>query len=364
MRVRKASLALAATYLAGLALTMTGPSFLPVEYYYDSATIRDLLPISATPIPGDSYKNTALLYRALGFGSLLPHAFAGPFGYTVAFAAIVSASRLAASLWVPWLYALFALWNVPLAIYDGTYSKEVPAILVTASICTLARSPRGIAAATAVGLAYALMFRAYWGIVVALWLTILIVWRLGGGWLLRIAVASVAVVVMSVGAHGFAGMWLSDGRTIIVAANEMTGSVATQFTNLVPNTSSLTDLLNTGVGWAMLILPAFLVRLGGLQHIAFAAFQFTNTALFTRAACQLRTLRRLSAPAEWRPASAASFCIAYTIVQGMFEPDFGSFAKHETTLLPMFFYVIVRVFARDARVDPASRNTALATSEA
>jgi hypothetical protein len=364
VRVRKAPLALAATYLAGLVLAITGPNFLPADYYYDAATIRDLLPDATTLILGNSYNNTALLYRSLGFGSLLPHALAGPLGYTLAFAASISASRLAASRWVPWIYALFALWNVPLAIFDGTYSKEVLAVLVAAAVCALARSPRGIAAAAIIGLAYALMFRTYWGIVLALWLTILIVWRLGGGWLPRMAVASVAVLIMSAGAHGFAGMWLSDGRTIVAEARELIAFSITQFTNLISNTSPLTDLLNTGIGWAMLLFPAFLIGLGGLQHIAFAVFQFGNTLLFARAAWRMRTLRRLSAAAEWQLASAASFCIAYTIVQGMFEPDFGSFAKHETTLLPMLLYVLVWAYPRDFPVAIASTSALPATSEA
>jgi hypothetical protein len=42
---------------------------------------------------------------------------------------------------------------------------------------------------------------------------------------------------------------------------------------------------------------------------------------------------------RWRQSAAASWCVAFTIVQGMFEPDFGSFIKHETNLVPMLTYL-------------------------
>jgi hypothetical protein len=38
---------------------------------------------------------------------------------------------------------------------------------------------------------------------------------------------------------------------------------------------------------------------------------------------------------DWQLAAAAAWCVAYTIVQGMFEPDFGSFVKHAANLVPM-----------------------------
>jgi hypothetical protein len=114
------------------------------------------------------------------------------------------------------------------------------------------------------------------------------------------------------------------------------------FANPLPNASLLTDLVNTAAGWLTLILPAFLVSIGGVQHIAFAAFQFANTALFVATMRSDSQGRRADSSFRWRFASAATFCIAYSIVQGMFEPDFGSFAKHETNLLPMLVYLFLQ----------------------
>jgi hypothetical protein len=153
-------------------------------------------------------------------------------------------------------------------------------------------------------------------------------------------------------------MWLTDGRTIVMEARELVADAATMFANPWPNTSPATDLANTLAGWSTLLLPAYLLMLGRPQHIVFALFQFANTTLFVAA---LMRARRSQAPVfDWRFASAATFCVAYSLVQGMFEPDFGSFAKHETILLPMLFYVLVEHGVR--RETRPARAAAIATT--
>ena len=324
---------------------------LPANYYFDTATIRDHMETAVTVAYNDSFNNTALLYRGLGFGTLFPHALAGPVSFTAVYLAAVSAAGIARVNWIPWLFALFAAWTVPLAIYDGTYSKEVIALLVTAAMARLSGSGRGVAFAAALGLAYAMLFRTYWGLVIVLWLTMLMVWRMGGGWALRLFAAIAVIVPLSLAAHEFAGLWLSDGRTVVVEARGFAPDPATMFVNPLQNTSPVTDIVNTASGWLMLVLPISLLLLGGLQHVAFGVFQLTNTALFVATQRRASGAGGTDLPKQWRFAAAATFCVAYSLVQGMFEPDFGSFAKHEINLLPMFFYMLVHVARNRAEPD-------------
>jgi len=349
--VRKSSAALSATYVVGAALAVVGPMVLPANYYFDTATIRDHMETAVTVAYNDSFNNTALLYRGLGFGTLFPHALAGPVSFTAVYLAAVSAAGIARVNWIPWLFALFAAWTVPLAIYDGTYSKEVIALLVTAAMARLSGSGRGVAFAAALGLAYAMLFRTYWGLVIVLWLTMLMVWRMGGGWALRLFAAIAVIVPLSLAAHEFAGLWLSDGRTVVVEARGFAPDPATMFVNPLQNTSPVTDIVNTASGWLMLVLPISLLLLGGLQHVAFGVFQLTNTALFVATQRRASGAGGTDLPKQWRFAAAATFCVAYSLVQGMFEPDFGSFAKHEINLLPMFFYMLVHVARNRAEPD-------------
>jgi hypothetical protein len=347
--VKKSALALAGTYVAGLALSLAGPSFIPDYYYFDAQTIRELMAAPAPLTLGDSFNNTALAYRLLGFGGLLPDWLAQPLSFTLAWIALVAASGLGRAAWRPWLFALVAAWTVPLAIYDGTYSKETIALLVVAAMARLSVSPRGVMAATALGLAYALLFRTYWGVVLVLWLTMLATWRMGGGWSVRLLAAALMIVPLSLAAHAYAGLWLTDGRTVVMEARELIADAATMFANPLENTSPMTDIVNAAAGWATLVLPAYLLFLGRPQHVAFALFQFANTLVFVAALVREKRAPRGGASFNWRFASAATFCVAYSMVQGMFEPDFGSFAKHETTLLPVLFYVLVTQGARRGR---------------
>jgi hypothetical protein len=341
MLVRKSAVALAATYIAGIALAMVGPTIMPANYYFDTATIRESMQTAQNLAINDSFNNTALVYRWLGFGTMLPDALAGPISYTAVFLAIIASAGLVRARWHPLLFALFAAWNVPLAIYDGTHSKEAVALLVVAAMAGLSRSAAGVALAACVGLLYAVLFRNYWGPVLVLWLAMLAAWRSGGGWAARLIVAVLTILPLSLAAYQYSGMWLSDGRTVVVDAREFDPDSATIFANLLPNTSAVTDLVNTAAGWAMLMAPVFLLLLGGAQHVAFAGFQFANTALFVVSQWRARDVARSNSAVAWRFASATTFCIAYTLVQGMFEPDFGSFAKHEVNLLPMLFFVLL-----------------------
>ncbi len=196
----------------------------------------------------------------------------------------------------------------------------------------------------AVAMLYAIGFRSYWAVIVVLFIVLVVGWRIGLGWLARLALVAVAIVPLSLASEAFMGFWLSDGRTVVVEAREGDPESATLFFNPWPNTSPATDLANTIAGWLTLMLPFYLLKLGATQHLAFALFQFANTVIFVRIAASLpRPRRNVAAVADdWQMAAAAAWCVAYTIVQGMFEPDFGSFVKHEANLVPMLMLLVSR----------------------
>jgi hypothetical protein len=352
MRVRKTTAALWLIGLAGLALAIAGPMVLPERYYFDAMTVRELL-ADRHAEGSESFVSTAHAYRLLGFTVLWPDALAGPLSFALAFGAVVLGARLAEAPWRPAAFALLALWTVPMAIFHGTHSKEVFAIVAIGVMARVARNAPGVALAAGIALLYALGFRSYWAVIVVLYVVLMAGWRVGLGWTARLALVALAIVPLSLASEHFVGYWLSDGRTVVVEAREGDIDSATLFHNPWPNTSPATDLANSLAGWLMLILPFHLLALGAAQHAAFALFQFANTATFVRIARALPRPTRDRAPSrgEWLAASAAAWCVAYTIVQGMFEPDFGSFVKHEANLVPLLMALATRPAARadDAR---------------
>jgi hypothetical protein len=353
MRISKSVAALWLIALAGVALAIVAPSVLPERYYFDAETVRELL-ADRYGEGSESFVSTAHAYRLMGFTTLWPEALAGPVSFALAFAAVALGARLAGATWNPVVFALLALWTVPIAIFHGTYSKEVFAIVAIGVMARVARSIPGIALAAAIAMLYAAGFRTYWAVIVVLWLVLVAGWRMGLGWTARLALVALAILPLSLASESFAGLWLSDGRTVVVEAREGDPDSATLFFNPWPNTSPLTDLANVGVGWLRIVLPFHLLALGALQHVAFALFQFVNTAVFVRVAAALPRPVRGEAPTadDWLRASAAAWCVAYTIVQGMFEPDFGSFVKHEANVVPM---LMLLVSAHAGRAVPAAR---------
>jgi hypothetical protein len=82
--------------------------------------------------------------------------------------------------------------------------------------------------------------------------------------------------------------------------------------------------------------------------------------VFLRIAATLPRPQRAGAPpaGDWQSAAAASWCVAYTIVQGMFEPDFGSFVKHEANLMPMLMLLVSAHVSRRRTMPGAAANAA------
>jgi hypothetical protein len=323
-----------------MALVLLGPAVLPARFYFDSGTIREAIAANAPLAFGDSYANTAFAYRLLGFPGLFPDAFAGPLTFTIAFLALVLGSGIHRMRWHPATFGLLAAWSMLIAVFVGMYSKELFAIVAIALAVAACRSAAGVAVGLLVALAYALLFRTYWVVICALWLTLLVVWRLRGRWPACLLALALVLIPLSMSSHAFAGLWLSDGRTIVLEGREGDPDSATAFANAFANTSALTDVANVAIGWLMLIFPFYLFALGAPQHVVFAAFQLYNTGLFLRMASSMPLGPGRPTSAQWQFASAMLLCVAYTVTQGMFEPDFGSFAKHEINILPAVFYLL------------------------
>jgi hypothetical protein len=96
-------------------------------------------------------------------------------------------------------------------------------------------------------------------------------------------------------------------------------------------------LLNVGVSIIRMMLPAELVFISlKMKYLIFISYQFTLTFYYLNAA---GNILRGNADSTQK----ASFCVftGFLIGSGLFEPDFGSWIRHESAmlpvLLPMFF---------------------------
>jgi hypothetical protein len=94
-------------------------------------------------------------------------------------------------------------------------------------------------------------------------------------------------------------------------------------------------------------LPVALLVKTEPHYVAFAAFQLC-TLWFFAAGCAafLRDARRIGRTGSVYLRCSA-FVIAYSLTQSIFEPDFGSFVRHEALfMIPMLIVVFYRTHAR------------------
>ncbi|MDY0050298.1 MAG: hypothetical protein RBR73_06080 [Halothiobacillaceae bacterium] len=360
----------------GALIVALAPSVLPGKYFADAVHVAELTLSEANWREyGASYLYTARFYATLGLGGDAPAAAVAALGWLLSWGFMLHALHVGSAgalCRVPlWLWAVAAVWSVPLAIYLGQYSKEVPALLSLWAVFFLLGSARHGRVVTVLGWAlaavliagFALYFRIYWALVAGFAFVLWLVWRLRlGGW-----AALLGLLALFLLASWASAEWrchFLSGYRVVEQINRLDDpDSVTLILNPWVNTSVFIDLFNSLVGWLRLMLPIELLAHAGPQHLAFALWQWVSLGLFVWA---VRGQRLLWGGAGWenghpagadrprplhalhtggeqaRAAAVVAWIIGFGLVQGAFEPDFGSFVRHEAVLAPLLLYLVQR----------------------
>jgi hypothetical protein len=326
----------------GLAIVLVLPAVLPEQYLFDAQFIREhIAQMSGAGAfaLGESFGNTAYLYVVLGIGaSPLAAAYAT---YLAAWVSVLVALQLAGSGGRFWLIVPFFVWHLILVVFTGMHSKEVHAMPAMALLLVLAGERFSLARVVAMALvvaAYSLLFRKYWGIAGALAAAFVIVRHrrllpLPGG------IAMLGIFFCLLASYHFAtGDYLTDWRGILTEGRDLDLFSDTAFTNAFSATSLATDFANAMIALVRLLLPVQMIGSGKLQHLGFALWEIANVVVF--AVLIARAWRRDDSSA--RLVFACAWVVAFTLTQSTFEPDYGTFLRHQATLLPMLAYIAMQ----------------------
>jgi len=338
----------------GLALVVVLPRVLPEQYLFDAQFIREHIAVmnGAGFTLGDSFGNTAYLYVLLGIGaSPLAGAY---FTYAAAWLAVLVALHLAGSGGRFWLVVPFFVWHTILVVFTGMHSKEVHAMPAMTLLLVLAGerfSPRRVVVMALVVVGYSLLFRKYWAIVGALSAAFIVLRHrrtlpVPGG-----VAMLVTFFALLVAYHLATGEYLTDWRNILTEGRDLDLFSDTAFANALPPTSLAADFANAMLALARLLVPYTMLASGKLQHLAFAGWELVNVVAF--AILLSRAWRRDDASA--RLVFASSWIIAFTLTQSTFEPDYGTFLRHQTTLLPLLAFVAMETLWPSERARSAQR---------
>jgi hypothetical protein len=213
---------------------------------------------------------------------------------------------------------------------------------------------RRVAVMTAIVVVYSLLFRKYWVAIGGLAAALIVVRH--RRWLpFHGALAALVIFVgVLVAYHVATGLYLTEWRSILTENRDLDLFSDTAFSNTFnPPTSLPADVANAMIALVKLLLPYTMLSSGKVQHLAFAAWEVVNVAVF---AVLIRRIWRDDASSA-RLVFAAAWVVAFTLMQSTFEPDYGTFLRHQATLLPMLVYIALETLwprgTRPARLQAA-----------
>lgn len=332
---------------AGTLITMFSPLFLPPKFSFDAELVYHYMaaPDLWTGMSYDSYLNTARIW-SLVLG-VVPQAVAIPAYYCCV---VLLAVRLlhVVDVRMARYHLLAGAWIVCSALFMTFPNKESIALPVALALCVTG-SRVGKLAATLVFLLYTVFFRQYWAICFFYFACLLLAMRLHVARRSRLAlcIVLVAYLVPFALAGAFDVEPLTEARMSMNADRVDSPDARSAFNNTFENTGVVTDVANATLAWPYMNVPAALLFGAAAPHyVFFAAFQLCSLWFFAAGcAAFLRDARRIGRTGSVYLRCCA-FVIAYSLTQAIFEPDFGSFLRHEVVfMIPMLIVVFYRAHA-------------------
>lgn len=325
--------------MALLVYSATKQYILPKYFFFDENTISMFIQWSAKFIPGDSYSSTAAFYTLLGIDkeSLLFTMTATVITIALYYYHLVKAKTKSLTAVEIILLVFFMLLSVT---YMSTLSKEfIVAIVLTPFVFFARRGFWGLATWCIIALLYAAYFRTYWFIIIPLTLSLYYIFRSTTKSLYLILFVPLALLFLSLAFSIFLGLDLDGFRTNVNDIRIDAGDTNAR-TIILPWISGggvITSWLNSSITWVTLMIPLPLFILPSPYYLLIATL---ITILFYKSWRAFFEI--LSDKSQPDLAASAALIISFTAVQSIFEPDYGSYAKHLAPLYPLFFYVILK----------------------
>lgn len=309
------------------------PDILPLKYFFDAYGVTYFMNSGGNFVLfGDSFENTGVLLSELGFvPGVLPVLGVILISLSIYFAFLRGGQRIPIGL------AIFAcIWAVVMTIYIGQPSKELLVAALVLAFLVMARTKYGLAFWLVLALLYACYFRQYWFVVLAMFGSTYIL----GRWLNSFYRWTMLIVlyygILAFYVDIFMGQPLSSWRNEVNVGRELDPDSMTIIASILPGEDVLSSLINAMGALVMLIFPLPLLMLGQIQHLA--AFALIPSSLLLAFLANQRLLK--DGRHNMQTYSAVRLLFSYIVVQGLFEPDYGSFLKHLSPFAPVILYLL------------------------
>lgn len=322
--------------LAGIAFVLLREDLLPGRFFYDAQRIQNIAQGKIDPLGDGSFAVVGSIYRLLGLENLPDVASFVGFGLHVAVILLVIVRSAQAELTIP-LALLIALAVILGAVFMASYSKDVFVILLVSFALLLPASWRWDLLFVAVVVLYALSMRTYWLLVGVVYLFLRWVISRGATRMRLLLAAFVSVVAVGLAIYFSTGGAADFYRTSVNISRAGIDDASSLISRFITGPEPFAGLANVLLTWITLIIPVPLLILGGAYYLAISTLLMAIWLSTFRALTWLNVVPR---PSTAYLSRATALVVAFICVQALFEPDYGSYLRHLTPLLPLIVYVV------------------------
>lgn len=317
-------------------------SLLPNKYLYDSYNISNFMPQATTIIAKDSYNNTAYFYNLINIGlkddwyRALASSLYITFVWIAIFIGRPQYFTRSASL------IIFSTMTAGM-VYLSQLSKEfwVFLMILLFFICSVNRWLIGLW--LLVALLYAYYFRGYWYLVIYMFIWLEIMGRQAKNPIKLFALIIIGLLVITLAHEILNGGSILTHREGVNAFREGSEDAKTLIKTTISARNPIADWLNCCIVWIQMLVPYKLLMAGSPQHIISSIIMFT---LF-RMMFVGNTIYQRQAVQDLRLYHCFALFMAYTSVQSVFEPDYGSVFKHMVPIIPLALGFVAGLYKPD-----------------
>lgn len=319
----------------GVSWDVLGRPGLPEKYFFDSNKISAIV-LGNLYVPEDkSFQAVGDVYRMIGLSDPAGLSrFIGMIAFSSVVAFAVRGSSIQ-SLTIPKLFSLLITMTAG-ATYLGGYSKEFLQLPFIALILLFLSHRAGLIFSSVVSVAYGLLFRQYWVLVslvqLGFWLTYT---RLDRKKIMSLLSVVAIVLVIFPQVANYFGLHLFDVRQNINDLREREAYSATAISYPFHGQGPVWDTLNFLIVFIWLSIPILGLGFLGPGYFLVGLAMTLMWVIFASAISVNSSKGNLST-------NALAVCMSLLLVQTFFEPDFGSFLRHVTVILPIALAAIFR----------------------
>ncbi|NWB91932.1 hypothetical protein [Pseudomonas agarici] len=338
---------LATTFL--FVFSLIKENLLPERFFYDASAISNFIQRKADFTIGDSYASTAAFYSI--FSVTDNSIFLSTISAILTFLSFYiyssksNSSRLTSLEFSSVIFFMF----LSLTFMTMISKDLIVLIIVTPFIYFVKKGTIGLLTWSLLALLYAVYFRAYWFLFIAMfWGVYLLLGFTRKPSLLLIAIPSALLILSFIFSYAL-GTDLDNFRMTInnYRLDNNYEDTRTAILPWIAGSGPIISWINTVITWFTLIIPIPLIILFSPYYLIISFFIMLMFLKFWK-----KIINEIKERRSPEIAACGSLIISFTAIQSVFEPDYGSYVRHLAPLYPMVFFVILK----DSRSKTPSKN--------